>query len=525
MPSRLSPLAGEFVALLDADGRHRPRPVSWSGPGISRLSLMRCAPDNWLFWISLSLAMKLALFLFFLKFFTPAQPADLVGFWGATTNDTVGYLQPIEEALSFRDPLRVFDDRMFGYGLPYLAFRWFLAKPAALNAVIVAQLLISSLSVYLLALLALRLFGSLRSFLFTFFGYFMVPIVSYYDVVALTESFSTSALILGVHFLFTSRSRRQLALSGACLTWCVFLRPVFMPVVALCLLYILVDVHRVEYKKPLSCAILFLAPLILAESVWIVGRYEKGATSDFVVPPALASLYLDEAKHSLALIGFLNAIGEDWQVNPWFYSRPIAPGVNCIVETSRFDCRDIENLQRRALRAQSDFVTFNPDTPPSEAFAQNRIINEELKAYTRSVREERPVYYYIVAPAKYLLRLLFASSTYRMFGEYATMTKLWLPFRLGIDSMTWVLQLSLPAAVLWGCSRSAETGKLALVAGIVGYFYFVHALLFRMSDFRYVIPVLPLLVMITVSFASGVLVERMWPKPTERPERSLRGQQ
>lgn len=473
--------------------------------GVTRLSRVRCGPDNWRVWIGLSLAIKLALFLFFLRFFTPAQPADLVGFWGATTNDTVGYLQPIEEALSFRDPFRVFDDRMFGYGLPYLAFRWFLAKPAALNAVIVAQLLISSLSVYLLALLALRLFGSLRSFLFTFFGYFLVPIVSYYDVIALTESFSTSALILSVYFLFTSRRGRQLILSGACLTWCVFLRPVFLPVVALCSLYILVDVRKAGYRRALSCAIWFLAPLILAESVWVVGRYENGAASDFVLPPALASLYLDEAKHSLALIGFLNAIGEDWQVKPWFYSRSVAPGVNCIVETSRFDCRDLENLQRRALLAQSDLVTLNPDTPRSEALAQNRIINDELKAYTRSVRAERPIYYYIVAPAKYLIRLLAASSTYRMFGDYATMTSLWLPFRLGIDSMAWILQLSLPAAVLWGWSRSAEKGKLALVSGIVGYFYFVHALLFRVSDFRYVVPVLPLLVMITVSLGSAVL--------------------
>jgi hypothetical protein len=466
---------------------------------------MSCGPDNWRVWIGLSLAIKLALFLFFLRFFTPAQPAELVGFWGVTTNDTVSYLQPIEEALSFRDPFRVFDYRMFGYGLPYLAFRWFLAKPAALNAVIVAQLLVSSLSVYLLALLALRLFGSLRSFVCTFFGYFLVPIVSYYDVIALTESFSTSSLILSFYFLFTNRGRRQLALSGACLTWCIFLRPVFLPVMALCSLYILVDVRRAGYRRALSCAIVFLAPLILAESVWVVGRYKNGATSDFALPSTFHPLFLDEAKHSQALIGFLKAIGEDWHVQFRFYSRSVAPGINCIVETSRFDCRDLENLRRRALLAQSDLITFNPDTPRSEALAQNRIINDELEAYTRSVREERPAYYYIVAPAKYFVRLLAASSTYSMFGGYPTMSRSWLPFRLGIDGTAWVLQLSFSAAAFWGWSRSAEKGKLALVSGIVGYFYFVHALLFRVSDFRYVVPVLPLLVMVTVSFWSGVL--------------------
>jgi hypothetical protein len=473
-------------------------------------------PDNWRVWIGLSLALKLALFLFFLRFFTPAQSADtvVVGFWGGATKDTAGYVQPIEEALSYRDPFRVFDYRMFGYGLPYFAFRWFLATPAALNAVIVAQLLVSSLSVYLLALLALRLFGSLRSFVFTFFGYFLVPVVSYYDVVALTESFSTSALILGLYFLLTSRGRRQLALSGACIAWCAFLRPVFFPVVALCSLYLLVDARRTGYARALSCAIVFLAPFILAEGVWMVGRYENGATRDFAFPSTFPPIYLDEAKHGMALFRFLNAIGEEFQGGPLeFYSRSAAPGIYCIVETSRFNCQDLENLRRRALLTQSDPVTFNADTPRSEALAQNRIINDELEAYTRSVREERPVYYYIVAPSKCLLRLFTASSTHPMFGGYPTMRRLWLPFRLGIDGMTWVLQLAFPAAVLWGWSRSAEKGKFALVAGIVAYFYFVHPLVFRMSDPRYVVPVLPLLVMITTGFGSAVLgrVEHPYP--------------
>ncbi len=475
---------------------------------VTRHLRISCGPDNWRVWIGLSLALKLALFLFFLRLFTPAQSADtaIVGFWGGATNDTAGYVQPIEEALSSHEPLRVFDDRMFGYGLPYFAFRWFLAKPAALNAMIVAQLLVSSLSVYLLALLALRLFGSFRSFVFTFFGYFLVPVVSYYDVVALTESFSTSALILGLYFLLTSRGRRQLALSGGCLTWCVFLRPVFFPVVALCSLYVLVDARRTGYAKALSYAIVFLAPFILAESVWVVGRYENGATRDFAFPSTLPPIYLDEAKHGMALFRFLNAIGEEFQGGPLeFYSHSAAPGVYCLVETSRFNCQDLENLRRRALLTQSNPVTFNTDTPRSEALAQNRIINDELEAYTRSIREERPVYYYIVAPAKCLIRLLTASSTHPMFGGYPAMRKLWLPFRLGIDGIVLVLQLSFPAAVLWGRSRSAEKEKLALIFGVVGYFYFVHALLFRMSDFRYVVPVLPLLVMVTVSFGSGVL--------------------
>lgn len=42
-------------------------------------------------------------------------------------------------------------------------------------------------------------------------------------------------------------------------------------------------------------------------------------------------------------------------------------------------------------------------------------------------------------------------------------------------------------------------------SGIVGYIYFVHPLLFQMSDFRFVVPVLALLVMITVGFGSAVL--------------------
>jgi hypothetical protein len=92
----------------------------------------------------------------------------------------------------------------------------------------------------------------------------------------------------------------------------------------------------------------------------------------------------------------------------------------------------------------------------SEALAQNRIVNDELTAYTRSIREERPMYYYIVAPAKCLIRLFTASPTHPMFGSYATMRRLWLPLRLGIDGVVWVLQLFFAAAVLCDWSRSVE---------------------------------------------------------------------
>lgn len=441
-------------------------------------------------WLGVALALKTALSLFFVRFFLPPAEGAIPGFLGVLANDTFGYIQPVEEFLRSGNPGELFGFRMLGYGLPYLLLRLFLSQPAALNGLLVAQTALAAFALYLLSLLAERIAGTSRAFILTFVAYLLVPIISFYDVVALPESFATSSLVIAV-YLLVKGTRRALLVSGGCITWCVFMKPIFLPLLGLGLAHLIwVGRGRGARTVALSGA-LFLAPFAIADGLWIMGRVQSGATKDLALQPSLHPLFLDPDKHTEALTAFLGAMGEDWQNAGWFYSGERTP---CRVVTSRFDCAAVASVQQRAQATQSNLITHRPDVDRDWAVQENRRISEELRAYAESIRHERPGHYYGVAPLVYLARFISASSTHRMFGDYTTMNPKLRPFRLAIDSLWWLLEALFAALLVLRARRVCGTPSLALLTAIVLYFYSVYTLVFRMNDFRYLVPVLPLVV-------------------------------
>jgi hypothetical protein len=216
-------------------------------------------------------------------------------------------------------------------------------------------------------------------------------------------------------------------------------------------------------------------------------------------------IYHDPAKHSVAMADFMRALGEEASPRaPWMYTREPVTQAHCIVATSQFDCAALADLKRRVLLAQIDLATLNPETPRGEIEKLNADVREELRRYTRAVRDELPLHYYIVAPARLFGRLVSGSSMDRMFGDYERMTDWLRPFRRAADGAVWVLQVAFVAAVASFC-RSRVRDRMRQVRGLVfilltiAYFYLVHPIVVRASDFRYLVPVLPLLLMVTVS--------------------------
>jgi hypothetical protein len=184
-------------------------------------------------------------------------------------------------------------------------------------------------------------------------------------------------------------------------------------------------------------------------------------------------------------------MGEDWQDASWFYSGERTP---CAVVTSKFDCPAIAQLQRRAADVQSDLVTFRTGISTADAVSANQLLSDALDRYARSVRDERPTHYYVVARARYLVRLLRSSSTHRMFGDYATMNPRLRPFRAGVDIIWWIMEALFFGLIVRRLFSLGRSPTLVLIAVTVVYFYGVYAIVFAMNDFRYLVPVAPLLV-------------------------------
>lgn len=448
------------------------------------------------FWILLALVLKAALAAVFIWKFTPehAPHLSLEGLWGQLSNDSAGYLDPVDRFMGSGRLADLFDYRMYGYGLPYLLLRLFLAKVAALNALIVLQVGISAVSVYLLARIGFSLFEREWAFRIAFFGYFLLLFVSHFDVVVLTESLTTSALILSLFFLFRGGGMSDRVLSGAFLGWGIFLRPVLAPLAALWVAWVLLGGARTPaWRRIRECAVLLL-PFIVFECTWVAGNRVFHGRWTLLNVSTWDPTFTDARKHTIDLIEFQQAYGGDWYDDwRWYYASDMTLPPPSIPYTSRFNADSIEVLRREMRAVQRDMFTFEPSTPLEARDSINQVVVSKLRAFTRSIEEERRVIYYGVAPARMVRLQMFSSPTSRMFGGYDTMNRVLVVPRLALDVVAWGLLASTAAAFLllvrnW---RAAD-GRAVLLLLIIGYFVSVHAVVFRLPDPRYLVPVMPL---------------------------------
>jgi 4-amino-4-deoxy-L-arabinose transferase-like glycosyltransferase len=90
---------------------------------------------------------------------------------------------------------------MPGYGVPYLLLRVFLSPAGSSDALVLLQLFLAGIACYLLALIARRCTRSDAAFFAVFAIALLSAFTGRYDVLLVTESFATSALILHLYLL------------------------------------------------------------------------------------------------------------------------------------------------------------------------------------------------------------------------------------------------------------------------------------------------------------------------------------
>ncbi|HWY97510.1 MAG TPA: hypothetical protein VNY36_00375, partial [Bacteroidia bacterium] len=118
-------------------------------------------PEKWTFWILAAFCARL------LFFFLQIHIYHGGSIWAVIHDDTNSYLLPIENLINKGSYTP--DFRMPGYGIIYLPLLLFFKKTMACNILILVQLLFSTISVYLLALITQRLFKHNAFFYVTFY--------------------------------------------------------------------------------------------------------------------------------------------------------------------------------------------------------------------------------------------------------------------------------------------------------------------------------------------------------------------
>ena len=457
---------------------------------------------NWKFWIITAILIK-SLF-FILKLSEPTiHNSNYLDTFAIDSPDSASYLEPIEHLLSNGS---YWDDfRMPGYGWLYFIFRLILSQTWALNAIVILQLILSAISVYVLALTSLKIFKKPIYFYTTFILFCLSTYVSLWDHFLLTESFCCSAFIFSTYFLF-SNSKRKLFFSGIFLTWSIFLRPIMAPLMILfCCFILLKNVKFFQQIKSYNWKNLtiFLIGFILIDGAWILRNYKKYNN----IYPLTKSIYYSGAEKSyiVPLNNFIISFGGSivhW--NPGaeitFFKPPskyikkkIIANLPEHIYTNEFNYDSLVNVKHLIREIESD------KTLPSRKHNINLILTEKLNRYTSSIKAEKSILFSIRSRLKILKTYFIHSGTYNLFNKLSSELNM---FEFSIKIFYSLLYLFVIISGFLGCLLLLQMGikniQYLTISASALYLALSYPVLLGLDEYRYFVPGYPLLLLTSI---------------------------
>lgn len=457
-------------------------------------------PSATFYWILIALAGRLAYYLLELHFM--GEVGAPKGVWGIYYDDT--YFEPVSNLIKTGHYLP--DERMPGLAVIYLPLILLFSVKTALNIFILLQVLLSAVAVYALAISARRLFKHIFFFYAVFYLYLLSPFTAISDSSPASESFCTSLLIFSVYFLINacpdgtvrgleSKKKRDFFLSGIAITWASFIRPAFFPLVALFAAILVVQALR--SKTPLlRFLLIFLAPFIICEGAWIARNYML--YNRFI--PATKYEYLSSCKDSyrLPIWDLERAWGlEDWRID-WLTEKDSSDiskekvDLRYVVYTSAYNDDSLRALKKFINKASTRYAyrqngeTFYVD---SVSPRDSKIIEDKCNRYMLSIKTEKPFHYYVLSRF-YMIKDFLELSIFGNFQE---------PYMriLGIILYYFVLFSGI-VGIFPMTGSFLRLKPNALFVLIPLYTIFIHTIVLRLAQNRYLIPVYPFLVVCAV---------------------------
>ncbi len=473
-------------------------------------------PAKPLFWLALGFIVKGILPFLWLLHSHPHN--DIPGFWGGTGGDTFSYLAPIDNWL--KNGIYSPDFRMPGYGAVYLIFRWFSSLAVACNLLLVLQFLLVSVSVYFIGLTARNIFKSDSVFYASFYLYLISSFPNLYDGCIQTESLCTSFLIFSVYFLtsyFNSKKLTYLLLSAVLITWAVFMRPAFALLIPVFAIFIVLQ-NRSKIGKNIKFGMLFLVPFICVDGLWTLRNYKLHKK---MIPlttignyPNIESTYLQPMFNFVQCWGGAYSFGDKEPDLSWFdytYSGRIKPlyydSLPDNIYTSAYTKDSLLHLKKLILALQNPLID-------SSAFkSDQRELITKFTKYKESFRREKSITYYIQTPLKLTDIFLYGAYTKKYLDRGQTLKKLNLPLKIlsnGIYLTVLLLGLSGMCILLFkGLKRNIV---YLLILSIPMYTIIIHAVILRIPDGRFLMPVWAFMV-ICCSYQIEQIYVRFLKKP------------
>jgi len=438
-------------------------------------------PSNWTYWLAIAFITRLIFFILVIHF---RQYVKFDGFWGGIRDDSDGYLIPFDNLLKTGNYYP--DFRMPGYGVLYFPLIFIFSKVIACNIVIIIQLILSSLSVYALALIAKNLFNNTALFHIAFYLFAFSSFSSLLDPVLLTESLSTSTLILSTYFFtrfFNPGKVYNLFISGGLLTWGIFLHPVFCPFLVFFLLMLIVMLTR-SIRKMFLPIFLFILPFILFDGAWVLRNYytyhKVTPLTRSVLFPWVENTYLEP------IVEF----GKTWGAGIWFVD-PKGNDLSWFINNNRgpIDKDTIpfpNNIYTSAFN--KDSLRMLDSTLSAEQKNQyNNAIFNKLQIYTASIKKEKPYLYYIKSNGHRLKEFLLSIHT---------VSKLYINNRVTFfyNSYYYITLFSGILGVLLMIPFIFKLALQSIIPIIPIYIIIIHPFFIKYTENRYLIPAYPFMI-------------------------------
>jgi hypothetical protein len=486
-------------------------------------------PSKYFFWILIAFIIK-GLVPFFLLFHGHRADPNLLSF--GFIGDSPSYTDPIENLLAngHYNP----DHRMPGYGAIYYLLRLLFSYNFTYNTIIIAQLIVSAISVYCLASLCRLLFKSQLAFYLAFYFFLLSSYSNYYDICLMTEPFCTAFLIFGTWYFalyFEKRKTKYLFLSGLFLTWALFLRPVFVSILFLYgIVFIISSIkNKRNFIKPLF---IYSLAFILFDGAWIFRNFKIHnkfiPLANSVYYPYIGDSYMRHTLEFVQCWGGAIDIPDPHSAISWF-GGILFPGepdvkkynydsIPDYIYTSKFNKDSLYMLRNKVKQfmalqkptvdsfykstdsnwVKAFAILYYPLKPvsPAAAMLQDNIDNT-FDRYKISIKEEKPFLYYVKSRILLLKKFLFENnSQFFKRGQIPGLGK----FIASFYHLYYLFLLLLGIAgiflLTWKGFR--ENSMLLLLCMAPGYDIIIHPLVVKLADNRYLLPVWPFIIACSV---------------------------
>lgn len=439
-----------------------------------------------------------------------------IGSFAILTGDTDSYLMPVENFIdqgSYKP-----DYRLPGVGAPYWLFRQVMGPEAARDALVVLQWLLSGISVYLLALITLRWTGSLGASLVVYVLFLLSAYSSWYDPSISSDSLSVTVLIIQI-FLFQLALDRQrvglIVFVGLLMAWLVFLRPVCAALVPVGAFFVF---RYWQGGRALRTAVLFLLPFAVSDGAWTFRNWRVNhefnpLTNEGVMPKYIT----DGVRYPVET--FIQTYGGTliwWAPGSnmrWFGiwkggaalddegRKADPPGEYAYVPAYNKDSLTWIASNIRLLSAG----TMNQQD--STALAD--VIVEKLHRYSEAYKSQAPFNYQVLSRLR-LLRI--------ELDQNGTETILFRPFS---TMPLWEKAFKLFQVLLFKFSLIAGIAAILLLRWLPGgegtvlrswvplftlFTILIYPIVFRVPEWRYLVMIFPLLLMLGVILARGIIL-------------------